>query len=290
MKNKNHQKPKICFIVSIIGLLSVSVFSDTIPGVPKVSQQKAEWCWAAVCESLVKFWDKKCTKTQTQIAAVLTSQNIAAHPDSIPRCLTENGKAVNLQVIYYKTTIPWKEVKAEADSGRPFYFMLTWNNGQTQTNYHSNVFCGYLNDSNKLKFMDPGGGSYVFRTWAGLSSISGSGKWWHTYKTRAKVPNVQLKNYSFAQVDNGFRIIQNRTLGSTKAVTFLFNSNSDAAGVLRIYNALGACVYESGIDGNMTQASWNEAASIPSGMYYVSLAPGNSRGIKNGARVSFYLK
>lgn len=266
MENLNLQKQKIGFVIFIAVFLSFPVFSDTISGIKAVGQDRSEWCWAAVCECLVKFYDKSCTKTQAEIASVLTTENIAVHPDSIPRCLTVNGQAVNLQVEYIKSTIPWKDVKKEADDKHPFYYMIKWSGGG-ETNYHSNVFCGYLNDSNKLKFMDPGGPNFTFRTWAGALNL-GSGTWWHTYKLKPGV-SIVLDKSSFTQANNSLRIIKNPLLSSGKGVTIIFDDKSNDSRVLRIYNALGKCVYESIMDRDQTQLSWGVSNTISSGKYFV---------------------
>lgn len=284
MKGKNDQKQKLHVAILIIVSLSFFVFSDSIPGIKPVSQQKSEWCWAGVCECLVKYWDPTCKKTQAQIASVLVpqGQNHAPDPDSLPLCLTENGKPVNLQVTYLKTTIPWAEVKKEADEKRPFYFFIRWTSG----NYHSNVYSGYIKDSTKLKFMDPMNGAFTYRTWEGCFDINGRGKWERTYKTM-KGGTILLNNFSFAQAPQFLGIVQNSSQQAGKGVTFLFNDNSNDSRVLRIYNALGACVYESVMDRTVTQLSWGGSNSISSGKYYVLYGHEKSQGFKNTAKNSF---
>lgn len=282
MRSINNLKLTVCIILSIIVSFWFPAFPDSIPGIKLVKQEKSMWCWAGVCECLIKYWDRSCTKTQTQIASVLTSQNTAPNPDDLPKCLLENGKPVNLQVTYLKTTIPWAEVKKEADEKRPFYFFIRWNSG----GYHSNVFSGYINDSTKLKFMDPGGGSWVYRTWEGLSNVNNKGKWERTYKTLAANTNV-INSFSFKQVHDNFRIVQNTMQQSGRGVTFIFNDNSNDSRMLRIYNTFGRCIYESVIDRTMPQLTLGSSGSLPAGRYYVLYGidnTGNSIG-KN----SFYI-
>lgn len=252
------------FLAGIVTLtLRSSIFSDSIPGIKTFAPEKSSWCWVAVCECLVKYWDPSCTKTQADIASVLTTQNIVPEPDSLPRCLIENGKKVNLQVDYIKATIPWKDVKKEADDKRPFLFFIRLNSG----GYHCNAFAGYIGDSTKLKFMEPsegGSGSFVYRTWTSLFDLpQNKGKWERTIKTNAGT--TYINNSSFS--NNNLKIMPNRMLHSGKGVTFMFNGNLQVLRALRIYNALGKCVYESCVDGNVTQLSWDNTVS--SGMYYV---------------------
>lgn len=272
------------FLTGIITLLlSFPIFSDSIPGMRTFAPEKSSWCWVAVCECLVKYWDPSCTKTQAEIASVLTTQNEVPNPDSLPRCLLENGKQVNLQVEYIKSTIPWSEVKKEADNNRPFLFFIRLNNG----GYHCNAFAGYIGDSTKLRFMEPsegGSGSFVYRTWASLSNLpQNKGKWERTIKTSAGTTPVD--NFSISLSNDNHAMMLNQILKTGTGVTFLLNNNSQSSRVLRIHNSLGSCIYESSIDETVTRISWNDIAS--SGMYYLILGYKNKDGLSVAGKYPF---
>jgi hypothetical protein len=277
--------------IGLLFLFSSGARTDTISGIKGYSQEKDEWCWAGISESIIRYYDKTNTQTQTQIASVLTTGNIAPHTDSLPKVLIVGGKKVGLQVEYVKSSIPWADAKKEADSLQPFWVLISWTANPTpsSTNYHSNLFCGYLNDSNHIKMLDPGGSagspaSFRIKLW---KDISWGSLWWRTYKTRVDISTI-VSGTSFTQVNNGLRVVRNPMQTSGGSVTFLFNGNSNASKILGVYNARGSCVYESVIRGNATQASWDYSNRLSSGMYYASLQNTTDNGLQNG-KASFYL-
>ena len=259
----------------VILAVCFSVFSDSIPGLQTFAPEKNGWCWAAVCECLVKYWDPSCTKTQADIAGVLGDQNTVPDEDSLPYCLEESGKRVNLQVEYIQNTIPWQEVKKQADDKRPFLVLFRLKSG----GYHCNVFAGYIGDSTKLKFMEPsegGSGSFVYRSWTNsLNLPQNKGTWERTMLTNAGTTPVT--NWYHSASNDNLKIVQHRPLHSGSGVTFLFNGGTHDSRVLRIHNSLGKCVYEYSFGGNVTQVSWNDVVS--SGMYYVLYGYKDSNGL-----------
>lgn len=257
-------------IASILTLTAMSAYSDLISGVPKVTQTQSHWCWAAASECITKFWDPSCTKTQAQIASVITTQNEAPDPTLIEKCLEENGKKVGLQVDTLLRPLTWTEIKRECDAKRPFFMLIRWNSG----NYHSNVCAGYVTDSTRIRFMDPSFGSWVDRSYAQCLVVENRGKWERTFLTHLPTTIVPQQHYSEETNTNKLKIITTSSRNSHQTITMLFTES--IIGHVKIFNPSGVCVYASNIENVSSQLTWRPAIDLSAGLY-IATAEMNGR-------------
>lgn len=274
-------KQKLFLFLFLFILFSPDIFADTIPGVPIYVQTKSHWCWAGASEIILKYWNPDMTKTQTQIASVVTTENKAAKEEEIAECVSENGKPFNLECTMIPKTLSWSDMKKEADTNQPFIFFIRWNSGA----YHCEVFAGYVNDSTKLKFIDPNhGGKITYRSYTNCFNVScGSnrGKWERTYVTSLATP-IEKNAVSPLQNSSTFNIIYDKTPHrSSNWVIFSLNGYSKYPRTLQIYNARGNSVFSVKIERNTSLVPWNNSLVFPSGMYYVTLTESTGQSVQS---------
>jgi hypothetical protein len=278
MNRKKSQKLKTYCTLSFIFCFSLNVFSDTLSGAPIVGEDpNYMWCWAAATKSLVTFYDHAFKKTITEVASVYTTQDIAPPTNKIPEIVDKNGVQVNLKSTFKNGKMTWAEMKKEADEKHPFIFVIRWGvNGQY---YHCNVFLGYVKDSTKLYFMDPGGnGSKPYRSFTQCigNNIDGSSGIWEssitTTQTTAITPFYQEQNNA------GFRVVLDKNGALGKRLTLSFDTHGYGSSVLKLYNASGICVYKTEMDIGSRCASIAIPCSFASGMYYTLFALQDAQG------------
>jgi hypothetical protein len=107
------------------------------------SQQKSEWCWAAVAVSIDKYFNPNSTRTQCQIAErVLNAQNCcnaAADNCNQPATLIEALQKINRWSRTLDRPLRFDEIRQELDAGRPVCARIQWTGGGD----HFVVIAGY---------------------------------------------------------------------------------------------------------------------------------------------------
>ncbi|GEM_PF-4094286 len=263
---------------------SLDSYADSIPGVPRVYERKNHWCWAAATECIVKYYDPSCTKTQSQIAGVITTQNIAPPPEDIVECLEENGSSVQLEAEMVDRPLEWEEIKRESDALCPFIMLIRWNSG----GYHCNVCAGYIGGESKIKWMDPmqPPGNFVYRSYNNSLEVNNRGHWESTFLTHL---GTDIKKGITSHI-NGvqpFKILFPNTSSPGNSITFMFNTQVPSQKTFQVFNMRGICVFSSTIDENISTLTWGNARTIPSGKYFAILCIPDTKGINDNYTQSF---
>ncbi len=149
-------------------------------------QTQSQWCWAATSTSTSHFYNAGSTWTQCTVAnATLGETTCCSSPSSSacnkPWFLDQALTTTHNFDHFVGGQITMAQVKAEIDAGRPVGARIGWSGGGG----HFMVISGYSTLSNTLTIRDPiyGTSTIAFSTFQ--SSYQGSGKWTHTYYTRA---------------------------------------------------------------------------------------------------------
>jgi hypothetical protein len=158
--------PKALFLFAFAMVLASGVdrycFSDTIPGIPFCKQEKKYWCWVASSQTLLKFYVPGFNKTQTQIATTFGPNTGTSASDTIVKTKIPELIAINsvvngvryLTAEYLNHALTWPEMKAMGDNKLPFTIMYHWPS-QSPNMYHCVIYAGYINDSTRIKIVDP---------------------------------------------------------------------------------------------------------------------------------------
>ncbi|MFH1013528.1 MAG: hypothetical protein V1769_03350, partial [Thermoplasmatota archaeon] len=113
----------------------------------------------------------------------------------------------------------------------------------------------------------PGSGKFTIRTYnTSLSIDNGRGAWERSYLTKADITPIISSPRSPTNV-------QSLTLvhHDLKGITFLVNNVLHTSNVLKIYNALGSCMYETLVQNPQAAIHWENQQTVPAGNYFVSL-------------------
>ncbi len=269
----------ISFFLSIVMLLKTEAAADTIPGIPTVGESPYYLlCWAAAIKSCVTYYDPSIAqKSVKQVASVYTSKDDDAPPDTLAWVIRKTGEKVNLQSTWVQGKMTWPELKEEIDNNHPIVMLIRW--GPTSNSYyHCNVIVGYINDSTKLYFMDPGGSGY--RKYRSFSQILSNnidnkdGRWECSYTTGLPTP---ISNGTAEQSAGPFKILGATNARNGRGITLLFEGNAQNRTVLQFFNAFGKSVYET----EKADFSNGSAVTIPCsfspGMYYLLYGRKNDR-------------
>jgi hypothetical protein len=110
-----------------------------IGGYPLDLQEESEWCWAAVSQSVARFFDPQSGLKQCDIAAQVTNQpgccgNIrecnapARLTDALPVALAGKPSGASLKQVVSRP-LRFDELQRELDAGRPVCIRIGWDGG-----------------------------------------------------------------------------------------------------------------------------------------------------------------
>jgi hypothetical protein len=106
------------------------------------TQEKSEWCWAAVAVSIDKYFDSKSPLKQCDIAKrVLGNDKCCNGGDDCNKAMTLIGALNSIKRLSSTLTSPlsFELVRRELDAGRPVCARIKWNGGGA----HFVVITGY---------------------------------------------------------------------------------------------------------------------------------------------------
>jgi hypothetical protein len=148
---------------------------------------------------------------------------------------------------------------------------------------------GYVGDSTKCYFMDPGGtGSRIYRSFDVCTSnnINNKKGYWECSFTTS-LPTA-IATPSMENQTTGFRIVCNSNRSSGKGVMIFSDKWMEEESVFRFFNAAGVCVYETNITDLSKRTMINIPYSFSSGMYYMVYGMENAQGLNVAGKSSFY--
>lgn len=288
----NHLKiiKLLCTALTLILFNNLTSSADTIPGIPTVGESPSYMlCWAAAIKSTITYYDPSfASKTVKDVAAVYTTKDDDAPPDTIAWVIRKNGQKINLQSKWIQGKMTWAQMKAEADAKRPFVFLIRW--GSPDAYYHCNVFMGYVGDSTKLYFMDPGGsGSRIYRSFEQCigTNINNKKGYWECSYTTSLPSSVTNEISNDNKID--FNIIYNANQSGGRQVGFVFDKSNNAPSTLKFFDVSGACIYQTDISNTSKHSSVHIPYSFTPGMYYVLYGQENAQGFSILGKNSFYI-
>lgn len=264
------------FILAFILVTSVSfireVSADTIPGVPWLKQEKFAWCWAASSNVLLKYYIKDFNKTQAEIAKTI-SNNTSADGDTVPRekvpqCIILSSKptptsAPLLNATFLNRPLTFTELKDYAAKKKPFTVMY---NFHIRPYYHCVVYGGYINDSTRIKIIDPdqlrGTKTYI-NSYKELITGAQYGDIWVACILVEEATSVdEMVNFvkNSPQVGTFIRKNINNTF------SIVCNNPDQNIHSLHVFNSRGVSVFSSIIGPNKTN---DFALSLAPGMYTI---------------------
>ncbi|MBN1983370.1 MAG: C39 family peptidase [Chitinivibrionales bacterium] len=254
-----------------------------------------EWCWAASTQSLCRYYDKNFNKTLTQVASVYTTNKntcppIDQLPTLLPQIVEKNGSAINMKTVFRSGKVSWAEYKKEIDEKRPFIFVIKWD---VSGIYHCNVASGYLNDSSRLYYMDPGNNDKRWRTWkeiTGEGTIkSGNTKKGTWLGSLMVLPQTSISNQTQTRMAP-FTIITHSQAKNNGFVTMHFNSTTVSSTVLKFFNLRGSCVYQMTAATDRKDSYFQVPYQFSAGNYIVTCNQSIASGLAHETAASFSIQ
>jgi hypothetical protein len=151
-------------------------------------QLQTLWCWAACSSSVSSFFDTRSTWGQCALANAELEQTSCCEdgdndgcnkPWYLDRALQRTGNFSSKR----QGPVPWEEVRAEIDAGRPVAARIRWGDDTG----HFVVLTGYRRSGGRreLEVQDPWTGSSSLAIEDFTNAYKSSGTWTHTYLTEA---------------------------------------------------------------------------------------------------------
>jgi hypothetical protein len=147
------------------------------------TQEKSEWCWAAVAVSIDKYFNSKSTLTQCEVAnRVLGGENCCKSNGNCnqPETLIDALNSVKRLSSTLTGPLSFELVRGELDAGRPVCARIKWSGGGA----HFVVITGYqllTSGARHLEVVDPFNPNSTIDYDDLCNAYYGDGTWADTY-------------------------------------------------------------------------------------------------------------
>ena len=95
------------------------------------TQEKRQWCWAAVSAGIHGYFSGQASLTQCEVARRLLGKDCCEDPDSCnsPQRLQAALEAIGTKVEVHSGRLDFQHLKLEIDAGRPVCVRIAWFDG-----------------------------------------------------------------------------------------------------------------------------------------------------------------